>query len=149
MQYFKQLSSIQAWSCVRHFMTQWAAARQASLSITNSHSLFKLMSIEMMMPSKHLIPCRPFLLLPSAFPGMRVFSNESVLCLKWTKNWSFSFSISPSYEYSEFRIDWFDLLSVQGILKSPLQYHSSKASILWHSAFFIVHHIHTWLLKKS
>ena len=122
-------------------MTPWTAAHQASLSITNSWSLLKLMSIMLVMPSNHLILCRPLLLLPSIFPSIRVFSNESVLRIRWPKYWSFSFSISPSNEYSgliSFRIDWFYVLAVQGILKNLLQHHSSKASILWHSAFFIV-----------
>ena len=115
------------------------AARQASLSITNSQSLLKLMSIEAVMPSNHLILCHPLLLLPSIFPSIRVFSNESVLHIRWPKYWDFSFSISPSNEYSgliSFTMDWFNLLAVQGTLKSLLQHHSSKASILWHSAFF-------------
>ena len=114
---------------------------QASLSITNSRSLLKLMSIESVMPSNHLILCHPLLLLPSIFPSIRVFSNESVLHIRWPKYWSFSFSISPSNEYSgliSFRMDWLDLLAVQGTLKSLLQHHSSKTSILWCSAFFIV-----------
>ena len=117
------------------------AARQASLSITNSQSLLKLVSIELVMPSNHLILGRPLLLLPSVFPSIRVFSKESVLHIRWPKYWSFSFSISPSNEYSgsiSFRMDWLDLLAVQGILKSLLQHHSSKASILRHSAFSIV-----------
>ena len=117
------------------------AAHQASLSITNSWSLLKLMSIESVMPSNHLILCRPHLLLPSIFPSIRVFSSESVLHISWPKYWSFSFNISPSYEYSvliSFRMDWLDLLAVQGTLKSLLQHHSSKASILQCSAFFIV-----------
>ena len=121
-------------------MTPWTAAHQTSLSITNSQSLLKLMSIELVMPSNHLILCRP-LLRPSIFPSIRVFSNESVLCIRWPKYWTFSFSISPSSEHSgliSFRMDWLDLLAVQGTLKSLLQHHSSKASILWHSAFFIV-----------
>ena len=118
-----------------------AAADQASLSITNSWSLLKLMSIESVMPSSHLILCRPLLLLLSIFPSIRVFSSESVLCIRWSNYWSFSFSISPSNEYSgliSFTIDWFDLFAVRGTLKSLLQYHSSKASILWHSTFFLV-----------
>ena len=121
-------------------MTPWTAARQASLSITNSQSLLKLMSVESVMPSNHLILCRPLLLLPSIFPGIRVFSSESVL-IRWPNYWSFRFSISPSKEYSgliSFRMDWFGLLAVQEILKSLVQYHSSKASILRCSAFFIV-----------
>ena len=125
----------------------WTAICQASLSITNSWSLLKLMSIELVMPCNHLILCRPLLLLPSVFPSMRVFSNESVLCIRWPKYWSFSFRISSSNEYSgliSFRIDWFHLLAVQGTLKSLLQHCSSKASILRFSAFFTVHlHIHT------
>ena len=122
-------------------VTSWTAAHQASLSITNSQSLLKLMSIELVMSSKHLIHCRPLLLLPSVFPSTRDFSNESVLHIGWPKYWSFSFSISPSNEYSgliSFRVDWLDLLAVQGSLKSLLQHHSSKASILWSSAIFIV-----------
>ena len=113
--------------------------------------LLKLMSIESVMPSNHLILCRPLLPLPSIFPSIRVFSNESILCIRWPKYWSFSFSISPSNEYSgliSFRIDWFDLLVVQGTLRSLLQHHSLKASILQHSAFFTDSHIHTWLLEK-
>ena len=122
-------------------MTPWTAAHQASLSITNSLSLFKLMSIELVMPSSHLILCRPLLLLPPIPPSIRVFSNESVLHIRWPEYWSFSFSISPSNEYLaviSLKMDWLDLLEVQGTLKSPLQHHSSKASILQCSAFFIV-----------
>ena len=122
-------------------MTPWTTARQASLSINNSQSLLKLMSIESVMPSNHLILFRPLLLLPSIFPGIRVFSNESVLCIRWPKYWSFSFSISPSNEYSGlifFRMDCLDLLAIQGTLKSLLQYYSSKVSIFQCSAFFIV-----------
>ena len=122
-------------------MTPWTAAHQASLFITNSRSLFKLMSIESVMPSKNLILCRPLLLPPSIFPSIRVFSNESALHIRWPKYWSFNFNISPSNEYSgliSFRMDWLDLLAVQGTLKSLLQHHGSKASILWCSAFFIV-----------
>ena len=129
-------------------MTPWTAARQASLSIANSLSLLKLMSIESVMPSNHLILCHPLLLPPSIFPSIRVFSNKSVFCIKWAKYWSFSFSIRPSKEYSgliSFRIDWLDLLSVQGTLKSLLQHHSSKASILQHSAFFIVQLSHGYM----
>ena len=136
-----QFCSIQSLSRVRLFVTPWTAACQASLSITISRSLFKLMSIELVMPSNHLILCHPLLLLPSIFPSIRVFSSESVLCIRWPKDWSFSFSISPSNEYSglvSFRIDWLDLLAVQGTLKSLLQHQSSKATILWHSAFFMV-----------
>ena len=122
-------------------MTPWTAVRHASLSITKSWSLLKLMSIELVMPSKHLILCHPLLLLPSIFPSIRVFSNESALRIRWPKHWSFSFSISPSNEYSglsSFRIDWLGLLAVQGTLKSLLQHHSSRASVLQHSAFFMV-----------
>ena len=122
-------------------MTPWTAARQASLSIANSRSLLKLMSIESVMPSSHLILCHPLLLLPSIFPSIKVFSNESALWIRCAKYWNFSFSISPSNEYSElisFRIDWFDLLAVQGTLKSLPQHHSSKASILLCSHFFMV-----------
>ena len=136
-----QFSSVQSLSRVQLFATPWTAACQASLSITNSRSLLKLMSIESVMPSNHFILCRPLLLLPSICPSIRVFSNESALCIRWPKYWSFSFSISPSNEYSgliSFRIDRFDLLAVQGTLKSLLQHHSSKASILQHSAFYIV-----------
>ena len=129
-------------------MTPWTAACQASLSITNSWSLLKFMSIESVIPSNHLILCHPLLLLPSVFPSIRVFSNESVLRIRWPKYWSFSFSISPSNEYSgliSFRMGWMDLLAVQGTLKSLPQYHSSKASILQHSAFFIVQLSHPYM----
>ena len=130
------------------FATLWTAARQASLSITNSRSLLKLMSIESVMPSNHLIFCHPLLLPPSIFPSISVFSNASILRIWWpNKYWSFSFSISPSNEYSElisFRMDWLDLLAVQGTLKSLLQHHSSKASILLCSAFFIVQPSHPY-----
>ena len=132
-------------SHVQLFATPWTAARQASLSITNSQSLLKLTSIESVMPSNHLILCYPLLPPPSIFPSIRVFSSESVLRIRWPKYWSFSFSISPSNEYLElisFRTDWLDLLAVQGTLKSHLQHHSSKASILWCSAFFIVQLLH-------
>ena len=135
-----KLSSVQSLSRVQLFAIPWTAARQASLSINNSQSLFRLMSIESVMPFNHLILCHP-LLLPSNFPSIRVFSNESVLCIRWPKYWSFSYNISPSNEYSgliSFRMDWLDLLAVQGTHKSLLQHHISKASILWHSAFFIV-----------
>ena len=129
-------------------MTPWTAARQASLSITNSQSLIKFTSIESVMPSNHLILCLPLLFLPSIFPSIRAFSIESVLHIKWPKYWSFSFSISPSNEYSgliSFRMDWLDLLAVQGTLKSLLPHHSSKASILQHSAFFIVQLSHSYM----
>ena len=126
-----QFSSVQLLSRVQLFATPWMAACQASLSITNSRSLLKLMSIQMVMPSNQLILCRPLLLQPSIFPRNRFFSNESVLCTRWPKYWSFSFNISPSNEYSgliSFRMDWLDLLAVQGTLKSLLQLHSLKAS---------------------
>ena len=133
--------SVQSLSHVQLFVTPWIAAHQASLSITNSRSLFKLMFIESVMPSNHLILCCPLLLPLSIFSSIRVFSNESVLCIRWPKYWSFSFSISLSDEYSgliSFKMDWLDLLEVQGTLKSLLQHHSVKASILRHSAFFTV-----------
>ena len=135
------ISSVQSLSRVWLFVTAWTAVRQASLSITNSWSLLKLMSIESVMPSNHLILCHPLLLLPSVFPRIRIFSNKSVLHIRWPKYCSFSFSISPSNECLElisFRIDWFDLLAVQGTLKSLLQHHSSKAPVLPRSVFFIV-----------
>ena len=144
----KRFSSVQSLSRVRLFATPWIAARQASLSITNSQSSPKLMSIESMMPSNHLILCHPLLLPTSIFPSIRVFSNESALRIRWPKDSSFSFSISPSNEYSgliSFRMDWLDLLAVQGTLKSLLQHHTSKASILRHSAFFIVQLSHTYM----
>ena len=128
--------------------TPWTATCQASLSITNSRSLLKLMSIESLMPSNHLILCHPLLLLPSIFPSIRVFSNESVLHIRWPMYWSFSISISPSNEYSgliSFRIDWLDLLAVQGTLKSFLQHHSSKASVLRQLAFFMVQLSHPYM----
>ena len=134
-------------SVLSYSATPWTAARQASLSITNSRSLPKLMSIELVMPSNHLIFCRPPLLLPSIFPSIRVFSNESALPIRWPKYWSFSFSISPSDEHPgliSFRMDWLDLLAVQGTLKSLLQHHSSKASILPCSAFSMVQLSHPY-----
>ena len=134
-------SSVQSLSCVQLFATTRTAAHQDSLSITNSWSLLKLMSIELVMPSNHIILCRALLLPPSIFPSIRVFSNESVICIRWPKYWSFSFSISPSNEYSgliSIRMNWLDLLAAQGTLKSLLHHHSSKASILQCSAFFIV-----------
>ena len=142
------ISSVQLLSHVRLFVAIWTAALQASLSITNSQSLLKLMSIVSVMPSNHLILCRPLLLLPSAFPSIRDFSKESVLRIRCPKYWSFSISISPFNEYLgliSLRIDWLDLLAVQGTLKSLLQHHSSKASILWHSAFFIVQLSHPYM----
>ena len=136
-----QFSSVRLLSRVRLFATPWTAAHQTSLSISNSWSLLKLMSIDSVMPSNHFILCHPLLLEPSIIPSIRVFSNESALCIRWPKYWSFSFSISPSNEYLgliSFTMDWFGPLAVQGPLKSLLQHHSSKASILQHSAFFIV-----------
>ena len=133
--------SVQLLSHVRLFVTPWIAAHQVSLSITNSQSLLKLISIESVMPSNHLLLCCPLLLLPLIFPNMRVFSNESALYDRWPKYWSFSFNISPSNEYSgliSFRMDWLDLLAIQGTLKSLLQHHNSKTAILLCSAFFIV-----------
>ena len=140
--------SVQSLSRVRLFAAPWTAAHRASLSITNSWSLLKLISIESVMPFNHLILCHPLLLLPSIYPSIRVFSNESVLCIKWQKYWSFSFSISPSKEHPgliSFRMDWLDLLAVQGTLKSILQHLSSKASILWCSAFFMVQLSHPYM----
>ena len=140
--------SVQSLSRVRLFVTPWTAACQASLSITYYQSLLKLMSIEWVMPSNHLILCHPLLLLPSIFPSIKVFSNESVPCIRWPKYWSFSFSIIPSSEYSgliSFRRNWLDLLAVQGTLKGLLQHHSSKASILQHSAFFIIQLSHPYM----
>ena len=145
--YVHQHRSVQSLSRVRLFATPWTAVRQAFLYVTNSWSLLKLMS-ESVMPPSYLMLCHPLLLLPSIFPSNRVFSNESVLCIRWPKYWSFSFSISPSDEYSgliSFRIDWLDLLAVQGTLKSLLQYHSSKASIFQCSAFFIVQLSHPYM----
>ena len=136
-----QFGSFQLLSSVLLFVTSWTTACQGSLSITNSQSPPKLMYIESVMPSNHLILCRPLLLLPSIFPSIRVFSNESALNIRWPKYWSFSLNVSPSNEHSgliSFRMDWLDLLAVQGTLKCLLQHHSSKASILRHSAFFIV-----------
>ena len=143
-----QFSSVRSLSCVWLFVTPWTAAHQASLSLTNYWSLLKLMSIESVIPSNHLILCHTLLLLPSIIPSIRVFSNESVLSIRWPKYWSFSFSINPSNEYSgviSFRMDWLDLLAAQGTLKSLLQPHSSKTSVLWHSAFFVSWHC--WMIK--
>ena len=145
--------SVQSLCLVQLLATPWTAVCQASLSITNSWSLLKLMSIESVMPSNHLILSCHLLLLPSIFPSIRVFSNELALRIRWPKYWSFSFSISPSNEYSgliSFRMYWLNLLSVQGTLKSLLQHHSSRASILLCSAYFIfqLSHVHTWLLGK-
>ena len=143
-----QIRSDQLLGRVRLFATPWIAARQASLSITNSRSSLRLMSIESLMPSSHLILCHPLLLLPPIPPSTRVFSNESTLCMRWPKYWSFSFSIIPSKKIPgliSFRMDWLDLLAVQGTLKSLLQHHSSKASILWPSAFFTVQLSHPYM----
>ena len=142
------ISSVQLLSRVWLFATPWTAAHQASLSITNSQSLPKPMSIVSVMPSNHLILCRPLLLLPSIFPSTRVFSNESALPIRWPKYWSFSFNISPSNEYPgliSFRMDWLALLAVQGTLKSLFQHHSSKTSNLQHSAFFILQLSHPYM----
>ena len=147
-----QFSAVQSLSCVQLFATLWTAARQAPLSITNSWSLPKLMPIESVMPSNHLILCCPLLLLPSIFTSIRVFSNESALHIRRPKYWSFSFNISPSSAYSgliSFRMDWLDLLAVQGTLKSLLQHHSSKASILQHSAFFMVQLSHSYVTTRK
>ena len=140
---------VQLLSRVLHFATPWTAARQSALSFTISQSLLKLMSIESVIPSNHLVLCHPLLLLPSVFPSVRVFSNKLALHIRWPKYWGFSFSISPSNEYSgliSFRIDWFDLLAVQGTLSSLLQYHSSKASILQCSAFFMAQLLHPYMI---
>ena len=140
--------SVQSLSHIQLFVTPWTTAHQASLSITNSWSLCKLMSIESVMPPNHLILCRPLLLLPSIFPRIRVFSNKSALHIRWPKYWSFSFNISLSNEHPGlifFRMDWLDLLGVQGTLKSLLQHHSSKASVLWRSAFLTVQLSHPFM----
>ena len=142
------VSSVQSLSRVRLFATPWIVARQASLSITNSRSLPKLMSIQLVMPSSHLILCHPLLLLPAIPPSIRVFSNESTLCMRWPMYWSLSFHISPYKEHSgliSFRMDWLDLLAAQGTLKNLLQHHSSKVSILQCSAFFIVQLLHVYM----
>ena len=143
-----RFSSVQSLSRVQLFATPWTAARQAFLSINNSRSLPKLMSVESVMPFNHLILCHPLLLQPSVFPSIRIFSNESALCMRWPQYWSFSLSISPSNEHPRlisFRMDWLNLLAVQVTLKSLLQHHSSKASILWCSAFFIVQLSHPYI----
>ena len=143
-----KFSLVQSLSRVQLFVTLWTAAHQASLSITNSWSSPKPMSIELVMPSNHLILCRPLLLLSSIFPSIRVFSNKSALCMRWSKYWSFSFNISPTNEHpglTSFRMDWSALLEVQGALKSLLQHHSSKASILQRSAFFTVQLSHPYM----
>ena len=147
--WMKSVQSVQSLRCVWLFGTPGTAACLASLSVTNSRSLLKLMSTELVMPSNHLILCCP-LFLPSIFPSIRIFANESVLCIKWPKYWSFSFNINPSNEYSgliSFRMDWLDLLAVQRTLKSLLQHHSSKASLVL-SFLYSPTHLHTWLLEK-
>ena len=149
---FYQIYAVQLLSHVQLFVTPWTVACQAFLFITNFQSLLKLISIESVMPSNHLILCRPLLFLPSIFPIIRVFSNESALHIRWPKYWSFSFNISPSNEHPElisFRMDWLDLLAIQGTLKSLLQHHSSKASILQHSAFFIDQLSHTYMTTRK
>ena len=145
---FGQFSSVQSLSHVWLFVTPWTAASQASLSITNFQNFLKFMCMESVIPCNHLILCCPLLFPPSIFPSIRVFSIESILCIRWPKFWSFRFNISPSNEYSRlifFRIDWLDFLAVQGTLKSLLQHYSSKASILQHSAFFIVQVSHPYM----
>ena len=144
--------SVQSLSHVQLFAIPWTAACQASLSITKSQSLFKFISIESVMPYNHFILCHRLLLLPSIFPSIRVYSSESLLCIRWPKYSSFSFSISPSNEYSgliSFRIDWFELLAVRGTLKSLLRHHSSKASILWCAAFFMVQLSHPYMITEK
>ena len=146
--YLTNISSVQLLSRVQLFATPWITARKASLSINNSQSLSKLTSIELVMPSSHLILCRPLLILPSIFPSIRVFSNESALHIRWPKYWSFSFNICPSNEHPgliSIRMDWLDLPAGQGTLKSLLQHHSSKASILWRSTFFTVQLLHPYM----
>ena len=147
-----QFSSVQSLSRVQLFKTPWIAAHQASQSITNSWSSPKLMCIESVMPSSHLILCRPLLFMPPIPPSIRVFSSESALCMRWPKYWTFSFNISPSNEHPgliSFRMDWLDLLAVQGTLKSLLQHHSSKASILQRWAFFTVQHSHPYMAQEK
>ena len=147
-----QFSSVQLLNRVQLFATPWTVAHQASLSITNSKSLLKFMSIESVMPSYHLIPCRLLLLLPSIFPSIRVFSNQSVLRTRWPKYWRFTFNISLSNEHPgliSFRMDWLDLLAVRGALKSLLQHHSSKPAILWCSAFFMVQLSHPLITTRK
>ena len=147
-----QFRSVQSLSCVRLFATPWTTAHQASLSITNSRSLPKFMFIEFVMPSNHFILCYLLLLLPSIFPNIRVFSNESALRIRWPKYWHFSFNISPFNEHPgliSFRMDWLDLVAVQGTLKSLLQHHSSKTSILLHSAFLILQLSHPYMTTRK
>ena len=146
------ISSVQLLSRVQLFLTPWTTAHQGSLSITNSQSLPKIMSIKSVMPSNHLILCHPLLCLPSIFSSIRVLSSESALRIRWAKYWSFSFNISPSNEHSgliSFRMDWLDLHALQGTLKSLLQHHSSKASILWCSAFFTVQLSHPYMTTRK
>ena len=148
----RKTQAVQLLSRVQLFANPWTAARQASLSITNSQNLLKLMSIASVMPSNRLILCHPLLLLPSIFSSIRVFSNESALCIRWPKYWSFNFNNSPTNEHPgliSFRMDWLDLLAVQGALKSLLQHHSSKASILWCSAFSIVQLSYPYMITKK
>ena len=150
--WFVSSQSVQSLSPVQLFATPWTAAHQASSFINNSQSLLKLISNESMMPSSHLILCHPLLLPPWIFPSIKVFSNESVLCIRWPKCWSFSFNISPSNEYSgliSFRMDWLNLFAVQGTLKSLLQHHSSKASVLRCSTFFIVQLSHPYMATEK
>ena len=156
LSYEKMLNTIchavRSLNCVQLFKTPWTAVCQASLFIANSWQLLKLMSIELVMPSNHLILCHPLLLMPSVFPSIRVFSKESALPIRWPKYWSLSLNISPSNEHPElisFRMDWLDFLAVQGTLKNLLQHHSSKASILQHSAFFIVQHSHPFMTTEE
>ena len=147
-----QFSSVQSLGHVQLFVTPWTTTCQASLTITNSWSPPKPMSIELVMPSNHLILCHPLFLLPSIFPSIRVFSNESILRIRWTKYWSFSFNISSSNEHPgliSFRMDWLYLLAVQGTLKSLFQHHSSKASMIWHSVFFIVQLSHPYTTTRK
>ena len=151
-EYSQGFNSDQSLSHVRLFANPWIAACQASLPITNSRSLLKLMSVKSVMPSSHLILCHPLLLLPSIFPSIRVFSNESTLQMRWPKYWSFSFNISPSSEHPgliSFRMDWLDLLAIQGTLKSLLQHYSLKAPILWCSAFFTVQLSHPYMTTRK
>ena len=148
----ERFSSVESLSHVRLFVTPWTGVRQASLAITNSQSLLKFRSIKLVTPSNHLILCHPILLPTLVFPSIRVFSNESAALIRWPKHWSFSFSISPSNQYSgliSFRMHWFDLLAVQETLKSLLQHHSSKASILWDSAFFILQLSHPYMTTRK
>ena len=149
---FRIIQSVQSLSHVQLLVTPWTTACQALLSTISSWSLLKLMPIELVMPFNHVVLCHPLLLPPSILPSFRVFSNESVLCIRWPKYWSFTFSISPSNEYSgliSFRMDWLDLLAVQGTLKNILQHHSSKVSILQHSAFFIVQLSHPYMTLEK